>query len=56
MTTILYVSQALLGILLVVLSLSYPWVALAGYGLFILTNINPVKSMNKAMPILLKYI
>jgi uncharacterized membrane protein len=56
MTTIIYVSEALLGILLVALSLAYPWLALAGYGLFILTNVNPVKSMNKAMPMLSKYL
>ena len=56
MTFILYFAQAVTGIIFVVLSLSYPWAALAGYGVFILTNVNPVKSMNKAMPFVLKYV
>ena len=41
---------SVLGIVMVSLSLVNPWLALAGYFLYILANMNPVASMNRALP------
>jgi len=41
---------ALLGIVFVSLSFFNPWVALAGYTLYIFTTLNPVKSLNSLLP------
>jgi hypothetical protein len=45
---------ALLGSILISVSLLNAWVALAGYGLYILTLGNPVKNLNKLKPIMMK--
>ena len=39
-----------LGIVMVSLSLVNPWLALSGYFLYILTQLNPVGTYNKALP------
>ena len=41
---------AVLGIILVSLCLVNPWVALAGYAFYVLTTVNPVKNLNRSMP------
>ena len=41
---------AVLGLVLVLISLMNPWLALAGYSLFIVTNMNPVRTFNKGLP------
>ena len=41
---------AVLGIALVSLCLVNPWVALAGYAFYVLTTVNPVKNLNRSMP------
>jgi hypothetical protein len=45
---------ALLGTILISLSLLNAWVALAGYALYILTLGNPVKNLNMFKPIIMK--
>jgi hypothetical protein len=45
---------AIFGVLLVSLSLVYPWAALIGYGLFVSSNVNPVSSLNRMSPYLEK--
>jgi hypothetical protein len=45
---------ALLGSILISISLLNAWVALTGYGLYILTIGNPVKNLNKLKPIVMK--
>ena len=47
---------ALLGIVLVAICLFNSWVALAGYVFYIFTLTNPVKSLNRLLPILTKII
>ena len=42
--------SAALGLVLVLISLINPWLALAGYSLFIVTNMNPVRTFNKGLP------
>ena len=42
--------SAALGLVLVLISLMNPWLALAGYSLFIVTNMNPVRTFNKGLP------
>jgi len=42
--------SAALGLVLVLTSLINPWLALAGYSLFIVTNMNPVRTFNKGLP------
>lgn len=41
---------AVLGLVLVLISLMNPWLALGGYSLFIVTNMNPVRTFNKGLP------
>ena len=41
---------SVLGLILVGISLLNPWVALVGYSLYIFTNTNPVKFLNRLMP------
>jgi len=45
---------AIFGVLLVSLSLVYPWAALIGYGLFVSSNVTPVSSLNRMSPYLEK--
>ena len=45
---------AVLGLVLVLISLLNPWLALAGYSLFIVTNMNPVRTFNKGLPRVIK--
>ena len=45
---------AVLGLVLVLISLLNPWLALAGYALFIVTNMNPVRTFNKGFPRVIK--
>ena len=45
---------AVIGSIFISVSLLNAWVALAGYGLYILTLGNPVKNLNKLKPILMK--
>jgi uncharacterized membrane protein len=45
---------ALLGIILISISLLNAWVALAGYALYILTLGNPVKNLNRLRPVVMK--
>jgi uncharacterized membrane protein len=45
---------ATIGIILVSICLINPWFALAGYVVHILTQVNPVKSMNSMAPMLMK--
>ena len=45
---------ALLGSILISISLLNAWVALTGYALYILTLGNPVKNLNKLKPIMMK--
>ena len=47
---------ALLGIVLVAICLLNSWVALAGYMFYIFTLANPVKSLNRLLPVLTKII
>jgi uncharacterized membrane protein len=47
---------AVLGIILVLLCLVNPWVALAGYAFYVLTTVNPVKSLNRLLPTLSKLV
>jgi uncharacterized membrane protein len=47
---------AVLGIILVSLCLVNPWIALAGYALYVLTTINPVKNLNSLLPTLSKFV
>jgi len=42
--------SAALGLVLVLISLMNAWLALAGYSLFIVTNMNPVRTFNKGLP------
>jgi len=46
--------SAVLGLVLVFISLMNPWLALAGYSLFIVTNMNPVRTFNKGLPRVIK--
>jgi len=46
--------SAVLGLVLVLISLMNPWLALAGYSLFIVTNMNPVRTFNKGLPRMIK--
>ena len=45
---------AVIGSIFISVSLLNAWVALAGYGLYILTLGNPVKNLNKLKPIVMK--
>jgi uncharacterized membrane protein len=45
---------AVLGLVLVLISLMNPWLALVGYSLFIVTNMNPVRTFNKGLPRVIK--
>jgi uncharacterized membrane protein len=47
---------AVLGLFLVSICLVNPWIALSGYGLYVLTTINPVKNLNTLLPTLSKLI
>jgi uncharacterized membrane protein len=42
-------ASSLIGIILIATSLVNPWIALAGYGLYVLLNVSPVTSMTKLM-------
>jgi hypothetical protein len=41
---------SVIGVVLVSLSLVNPWLALEGYFLYILANMNPVATYNRALP------
>jgi uncharacterized membrane protein len=47
---------AIIGLALVCLSLVFPWAALIGYGAFVLSNVNPIKTLNRVRPILEKMV
>lgn len=42
------------GVIFVPLALLNPWAALAGYMIYIFTTLNPVKSLNRSLPLLEK--
>ena len=46
-TPIFLGATALIGLILVSISLVFPWVALVGYGLYVVSNINPVATLNR---------
>ena len=41
-----------LGVIFVPMALLNPWAALAGYMIYIFTTLNPVKSLNRSLPLL----
>lgn len=41
---------SVIGVAMVSLSLVNPWLALSGYFLYVLANMNPVGTYNKALP------
>ena len=43
-------TTAVIGLVLVSLSLAFPWAALIGYGLFVSTNVAPVRTLNRFKP------
>ena len=43
-----------LGVIFVPMALLNPWAALAGYMIYIFTTLNPVKSLNRSLPLLEK--
>ncbi len=45
---------ALMGAILVPLSLVNPWIALIGYGIFVGSSVRPIESFNKMVPVLTK--
>ena len=47
---------AVLGIIFVSICFLNPWVALAGYTIYIFTSINPVRSLNRLLPVFVKLI
>ncbi|CAB4590830.1 MAG: DUF1211 domain-containing protein [Actinobacteria bacterium] len=47
---------AVLGIIFVSICFLNPWVALAGYTIYIFTSINPVRSLNRLLPMFAKLI
>jgi len=49
-------SPVALGIIFVSIRLLNPWIALADYTIYILTTINPVRSLNNLLPSLAKMI
>jgi hypothetical protein len=51
---ILWISGAVTGLILVPISLLNPWVALIGYGLFVMSQANPITSFGRLIPRLLK--
>jgi uncharacterized membrane protein len=51
---ILWISGAVTGLILVSISLLNPWVALIGYGLFVMSQANPITSFGRLIPRLLK--
>jgi uncharacterized membrane protein len=51
---ILWLFGAVTGLILVPISLLNPWVALCGYGLFVISQANPITSFGKLIPQLLK--
>ena len=53
--SMLWFLGAIWGIILVPLFLVSPWVALFGYGLFVLMQANPITSYSKLVPKLLKW-
>ena len=55
-TPIFMTVTALIGVLLVSLSLYNAWAAIIGYVIYISTNIAPVQSLNRSKPYLLKMV
>jgi H+/Cl- antiporter ClcA len=51
---ILWLFGAVTGLILVPISLFNPWIALCGYGLFVISQANPITSFGKLIPRLLK--
>lgn len=43
---------ALLGLVLVSVALIAPWIALIGYGIYVASNVAPVRTLNRVKPIL----
>jgi hypothetical protein len=53
-TPIFMGATALLGAVLVSVSLYFPWAALIGYGIYVLSNVSPVHTLNRVKPLLEK--
>jgi hypothetical protein len=53
-TVIFMGATALLGAVLVSVSLFFPWAALVGYGIYVLSNVSPVHTFNRSKPLLEK--
>jgi len=47
-------ATAIIGAVLVSVSLYFPWAALVGYGIYILTNVSPVQTFNRIKPLMEK--
>jgi hypothetical protein len=47
---------ALFGLILVSISLVYPWVALGGYVAYVASNVSPVGTLNRVKPMLEKMV
>lgn len=44
------------GVILISLSLYFPWVALIGYSIFVASNVAPVRTLNRVKPMLEKLV
>jgi uncharacterized membrane protein len=53
-TPIFMGATAILGAVLVTVSLFFPWAALVGYGMYVLSNVSPVHTLNRVRPLLEK--
>jgi len=53
-TVIFMGATAIIGAVLVSVSLYFPWAALVGYGIYILTNVSPVQTFNRIKPLMEK--
>ena len=53
-TVIFMGATALLGAVLVTVSLYSPWAALVGYGIYVLSNVSPVHTFNRSKPLIEK--
>ena len=55
-TPIFFGFTGLFGLILVITSLFYPWVALAGYVAYVASNVSPVGTLNRVKPMLEKMV
>lgn len=55
-TPIFLSGAAILGLVLVSISLFFPWIALIGYGLYVSSNFDPVGTLNRVKPVLEKIV